>query len=510
MQKKEKKQLIMVFGLILIASLMATLFVFLPLGMNSIQSDFKVSEYSTPLKDWVSNTHPKSSDDPISIVGDDWSIGYPAVEGTGTFEDPYVIADQIINANEGNGISIVNSQSYGRIENCTILNSTNGIYLGGVNNSKLIGNIVNNATFGIISSQSENCTLVENTVNDATYGIYLSYLSNFTLIENVVTDNSENGIDLESAPNCTLIGNSMTNNLANGIYFYNSENSTLVDNSAIENLEHGIHIYNSPYSNLTRNSATYNIFSGILLQDSENCTLIGNFGLNNIASGFKVFQSSNCTMIGNTAEDNTLHGIAHLYSSNTLLLENNITDNIMWGIHFFESQNCNVTDNIISYNDGGIFFDAASLNNIIYENLLIKNVIYDTEGHNDIHDNIIIDILTFSFTASDTNPFIDDLVNFIITSNGGYSPLSYSWDFGDGTISSDKNPSHSYSSEGNFTVTLTVTESDSDSSSNSLNIEVVSEGPPTNTTTLGVSGYPVGFLVFAVILGIIRIHRRKR
>ncbi|TFH05189.1 MAG: PKD domain-containing protein [Methanosarcina sp.] len=49
------------------------------------------------------------------------------------------------------------------------------------------------------------------------------------------------------------------------------------------------------------------------------------------------------------------------------------------------------------------------------------------------------------------------------SSEGSYDPdgivVSYEWDFGDGTEkSSDQNPSHTYSTEGNYDVTLTVTD----------------------------------------------------
>ena len=47
-----------------------------------------------------------------------------------------------------------------------------------------------------------------------------------------------------------------------------------------------------------------------------------------------------------------------------------------------------------------------------------------------------------------TKIFIDESVN---------NPQTWRWDFGDGTTSSDQNPLHSYSSNGNFQVTLTVT-----------------------------------------------------
>ncbi len=66
-----------------------------------------------------------------------------------------------------------------------------------------------------------------------------------------------------------------------------------------------------------------------------------------------------------------------------------------------------------------------------------------------------------SFTADKTTscsvPFT---VNFTNTSTAGSGTLAtYAWDFGDGGISSSKNPSHTYNSAGVYTVTLTVTNS---------------------------------------------------
>jgi hypothetical protein len=40
--------------------------------------------------------------------------------------------------------------------------------------------------------------------------------------------------------------------------------------------------------------------------------------------------------------------------------------------------------------------------------------------------------------------------------DGGFSPYSYEWDFGDGATNTDSNPVHSYGSSGKFTITLTV------------------------------------------------------
>ena len=58
------------------------------------------------------------------------------------------------------------------------------------------------------------------------------------------------------------------------------------------------------------------------------------------------------------------------------------------------------------------------------------------------------------------NGYTNESVNF--SSSGSYDPdgiiVNYSWDFGDGNVSYQKNPTHVYSESGNYTITLRVTD----------------------------------------------------
>ncbi len=66
----------------------------------------------------------------------------------------------------------------------------------------------------------------------------------------------------------------------------------------------------------------------------------------------------------------------------------------------------------------------------------------------------VIPALTAAFTYSPAAPAVGQAVQFTDTSIG--NPTSWQWDFGDGFSSTAQNPSHAYSSEGNYSVTLSV------------------------------------------------------
>ncbi|MEM2878240.1 MAG: PKD domain-containing protein [Candidatus Hadarchaeales archaeon] len=77
--------------------------------------------------------------------------------------------------------------------------------------------------------------------------------------------------------------------------------------------------------------------------------------------------------------------------------------------------------------------------------------------------------LNASFTYSPSNPQAGQNVAFTDTSTGDI--VSWSWDFGDGNTSTDRNPTHQFSA-GTYTVTLTVTSSGGQSDTYSRSITV--------------------------------------
>ncbi len=66
--------------------------------------------------------------------------------------------------------------------------------------------------------------------------------------------------------------------------------------------------------------------------------------------------------------------------------------------------------------------------------------------------------LTVEFNADPRSVKVGRDVWFYPTVSGGFQPYSYEWDFGDGSTSTDAQPSHAYKSDGTYTVSLKVTD----------------------------------------------------
>jgi PKD repeat protein len=100
---------------------------------------------------------------------------------------------------------------------------------------------------------------------------------------------------------------------------------------------------------------------------------------------------------------------------------------------------------------------------------------------------------TASFVYEPTSPTTADIIHFTDQSTDPDGTISsWSWDFGDGTTSTEQNPTHQYSSADTYTVTLTVTDNGgaTDSYSTTISVELANQPPtasfvyePTSPTT---------------------------
>ncbi|HAK42908.1 MAG TPA: hypothetical protein DCM59_09715, partial [Clostridium sp.] len=112
------------------------------------------------------------------------------------------------------------------------------------------------------------------------------------------------------------------------------------------------------------------------------------------------------------------------------------------------------------------FTDYKVVNGKYEYNLVFKGLLNDDSGEENKVPTANID--------APANVKVNKLISF----NGGKSTdtdgyiVSYAWDFGDGSTSSDKNPTHVYKQEGNYVVTLKVTDNRGATGEATFNIKI--------------------------------------
>jgi len=108
--------------------------------------------------------------------------------------------------------------------------------------------------------------------------------------------------------------------------------------------------------------------------------------------------------------------------------------------------------------------------------------------------------LTATFTITTNNLAVD----YTAISSGGDGNYTYLWNFGDGTSSTEMNPSHTYSSAGSYSVTLTVTDGNGLTAETTTTVTVsapVVQPTPTQTSNSSSGGgsFNFGLLLLLVI-----------
>lgn len=78
--------------------------------------------------------------------------------------------------------------------------------------------------------------------------------------------------------------------------------------------------------------------------------------------------------------------------------------------------------------------------------------------------------ITITASGNPTSGEAPLTVNFMGSAGGGCPAITYAWDFGDGSTSTEQNPSHTYQAVGNYTATLTATDSKKGTSQKTVSI----------------------------------------
>jgi parallel beta-helix repeat protein len=212
---------------------------------------------------------------------------YDWCNGSGTWENPYIIENVTFRCLDGDGDSlrIESSDVYFIIRNCTFTSSGShtydaGIHLYQVGNGTLINNNCSfNNNYGIYINYSDNNTISGNTVNNNDLGIYLGDSDNNNVSGNTANHNSNYyGIYLYYSNSNTVSGNTANYN-DYGIFLLHSDSNTVSGNIFDNNVDCGIYIgisdYNLIYKNYFINNGKHALDEGY--SNDWNSSIIGNY-----------------------------------------------------------------------------------------------------------------------------------------------------------------------------------------------------------------------------------------
>ena len=289
-----------------------------------------------------------------------------------------------------------------------------------------------------------------------------------------------------------------------GICLSSCSNCIIENNKILSNC-YGVYVLRSKGSKISKNTATDNKEYGIVLGGATDNTLSGNKASNNYR-GLHVGNSDGNTLTGNTVQNNNVYGLSVCPRSDTNLIYNNylsdksvsIRNGIGNAYYTKKTAGANIVGGPYI---GGNFWgkpDGTGFSNTAVDNNGdgISDSVYKNIGGSIYSDNLPLVMSKSgktkpiaSFTSDVTSGKLPLTVAFTDKSTG--TPTAWKWNFGDGTSSTAKNPTHKYSKVGKYKVTLTVTNSagsNTATKSNYITVTATSQAPVAEFSASPTSG----------------------
>lgn len=144
----------------------------------------------------------------------------------------------------------------------------------------------------------------------------------------------------------------------------------------------------------------------------------------------------------------------------------------------------------------------------------VKLTATDNNGGTDMESKLITVLNvgpTTDFTYSPTSPTTEDNIQFTDSSTDSDGSIaSWSWVFGDGSVSTLQNPTHQYSIASSYTVTLTVTDDDGATATDTVTVTVTEKGGGISFDSWAVCCTIIIVIVAVIIVVVIMLTRRKK
>ncbi len=382
------------------------------------------------------------------------------LQGVGSTQN--TLSNNILNKNRADGIRLDNSSENDLINNAISESYTYGICLMGssCSNNELKINTAQLNKIGVYLWTSTGNTLSENTVFDNfDKGILLSLANNNTLSRNKVHGSIVEGISLDSSESNNISGNNINSN-GKGIYMCPRSFYNMVYNNCLINYENADVRNNRSYWNIEKTLGK-NVMGGP--------TLGGNFwGLPSELG----FSDTSSDTNGDGIIDNGTIDTAYV-SANGNIIDNFPLVRVVVPVANFNANPIKgFVPLAVQFTD--LSQDATSISWDFGDGAT------STE-QNPMHTYSAAGTYTVTLSASNKNSTesktlqitaevfkILPVADFSASVTSGYAPLSVqftdlsqyatsrSWDFGDGTTSTEQNPAHTYSAAGNYNVNLMV------------------------------------------------------
>jgi len=301
------------------------------------------------------------------------------------------------------------------IYNCT----TDGIRIARIEGGTGSGSTTN-PSGNVSGNQVTNC---------GNRGIYIDGLDGYIISDNNCSFSDQHGMYITATSNATFDGNEVTNNTWNGINMescYDNEvmNSVVFYNNLIEDSNGaGIYIGTSARISLTRSLVSRNPIFGVNLDNVNNVTLHMNDILFNCGgeAGLNLNQADYCIISWNNISNSTGAGVEmsdsdHSTFHNNTMLGNNmngassscihvggsdwttVTDNKIHytnsgeGIIILYSDNCTITFNDVGFNNHGMVIEGGQFNliqnNSIYRSMNFGVYLYEAKNNTIIYNEI--------------------------------------------------------------------------------------------------------------------------
>ncbi|MFH0738140.1 MAG: right-handed parallel beta-helix repeat-containing protein [Candidatus Micrarchaeota archaeon] len=295
-------------------------------------------------------------------------------------------ADNLITLNminrDGTGISIWSFSESNNVTENNITDCTSEGILLAADGNRIIGNIIsNNTQYGIDIQTADYLEVSGNNITLHQIGIFTAGTSGSNFTSNNVTQSSSNGIQAGGATSCLFRDNDVSYNTGNGIYAGSSNLNLFASNSVNNNGRAGYNLSIATLNNITDNNITFNQYGIWAQRTSDGNRFIDNNVSENTIDGMHILSSNSNFVDPSTFCDNGDNGIKLDNTSDTAIIDATLCRNGEDGIYANLSTGL-IIQNATAYENGwyGIEIYNTSYSSISDSLVFSNNQLAGTSG----------------------------------------------------------------------------------------------------------------------------------